>query len=119
MIVVFGSLTVDLITPVERLPTRGETVVGGSYALIPGGKGATQALAAALGAVEGQHVSMVGTVGGDAWGEVALERLREARVELSGVGKGRGHTACGFISVDPQGQTLITVSPGANMETRA
>lgn len=119
MIVVFGSLTVDLITPVERLPTRGETVVGGSYSLIPGGKGANQALAAALGSVDGQRVAMVGTIGGDAWGAVALERLRDQGVDLSRVAKGRGHTACGFISVDPQGQTLITVSPGANMETRA
>lgn len=119
MIVVFGSLTVDLITPVERLPTRGETVVGGSYTLVQGGKGANQALAAALGAADGQRVAMVGTVGSDAWGKVALERLRAAGVDLSNIAKGRGHTACGFISVDGDGQTLITVSPGANMETRA
>lgn len=119
MIVVFGSLTVDLITPVERLPSRGETVVGGSYALVPGGKGANQALAAALGSAPEQQVAMVGTVGGDAWGEAALEKLRAAGVDLSLVAKGQGHTACGFISVDGQGQTLITVSPGANMETRA
>ena len=118
MIVVFGSLTVDLITPVERLPAKGETVVGGSYMLVPGGKGANQALAAALGSSPGQRVAMVGTVGGDAWGEVALERLRAAGVDLSQIAKGREHTACGFISVDGHGQTLITVSPGANMETR-
>jgi ribokinase len=119
MIVVFGSINVDLITPVERLPTRGETVVGGDYTLVQGGKGANQALAAALGAAAGQGIAMVGTVGTDAWGELALERLRDAGVGLALIGKGRGHTACGFISVDGQGQTLITVSPGANMETRA
>jgi ribokinase len=119
MIVVFGSINVDLITPVARLPARGETVVGGDYTLVQGGKGANQALAAALGAAAGQRVAMVGTTGSDAWGGVALERLREGGVDLSAVVVGRGHTACGFISVDREGQTLITVSPGANMETRA
>lgn len=119
MIVVFGSINVDLITPVERLPMRGETVVGGDYTLVQGGKGANQALAAALGAAPGLRVAMVGTVGADAWGELALKRLRGAGVDLALIAKGRGHTACGFISVDGQGQTLITVSPGANMETRA
>lgn len=119
MIVVFGSINVDLITPVPRLPTRGETVLGGDYTLVQGGKGANQALAAARGAAPGQRVAMVGTIGPDPWGEFALERLRDAGVDLSLVAKGRAHTACGFISVDGQGQTLITVSPGANMETRA
>lgn len=119
MIVVFGSINVDLITPVARLPARGETVVGGDYTLMQGGKGANQALAAALGAAAGRRVAMVGTTGSDAWGGVALERLRDAGVDLSAVAVGRGHTACGFISVDGAGQTLITVSPGANMEARA
>ena len=119
MIVVFGSINVDLITPVPQLPERGETVVGGGYSVVQGGKGANQALAAALGGVAGQRVAMVGTVGGDAWGAFALELLRDAGVDLSAIATGSGHTACGFISVDPKGQTLITVSPGANMETRA
>ena len=119
MIVVFGSINVDLITPVPNLPARGETVLGGDYAVVQGGKGANQALAAALGAAPGQRVAMVGTIGGDPWGAFSLERLRTAGVDLSCVATGRGHTACGFISVDPKGQTLITVSPGANMETRA
>ena len=119
MIFVFGSINVDLITPVGQLPKRGETVVGGDYTIVQGGKGANQALAAARGGVAGQRVAMVGTVGGDAWGAFAIDLLREAGVDLSAIATGRGHTACGFISVDPKGQTLITVSPGANMETRA
>ena len=119
MIVVFGSINVDLITPVPHLPSRGETVLGRDYAVVQGGKGANQALAAACGGGSGQRVAMVGTVGTDAWGGFALERLAAAGVDLSCVAHGRARTACGFISVDPYGQTLITVSPGANMETCA
>jgi ribokinase len=119
MIVVFGSITVDLITPVTALPRVGETVIGGDYTIIPGGKGANQALAAALGAAPGQSVAMIGTIGADAWGALALEHLRKAGVDVTLVRTGERRTACGFISVDTNGQTLITVSPGANMETRA
>ncbi len=119
MIVAFGSITIDLITPVPHLPARGETVLGRDYAVVPGGKGANQALAAARGAQSGQRVALVGTIGGDAWGEAALEHVRAAAVDLSCVARGRLRTACGFISVDGQGQTIITASPGASMETRA
>lgn len=119
MIVVFGSFVVDLITPVPKLPARGETIVGESYVVVAGGKGANQALAAAYGSGAGAQVAMIGTVGADAWGETVLTHLRAAGVDLSLVAKGREPTACGFISVDGQGQTQITVSPGANMETRA
>lgn len=119
MIVAFGSITIDLITPVPQLPKRGETVLGRDYAVVPGGKGANQALAAQRGAQPGQRVALVGTIGGDAWGEAALEQVRAAGVDLSAVARGRLRTACGFISVDPQGQTIITAAPGASMETRA
>lgn len=119
MIVAFGSITIDLITPVPHLPMRGETVLGQDYAVVPGGKGANQALAAARGANAGQRVALVGTIGSDAWGEAALEHVRAADVDLSAVARGRLRTACGFISVDPQGQTIITAAPGASMETRA
>ncbi len=119
MIVALGSITIDLITPVPHLPARGETVLGRDYAVVPGGKGANQALAAARGAQSGQRVVLVGTVGSDAWGEAALEHVRAAGIDLSSVARGRLRTACGFISVDPQGQTIITAAPGASMETRA
>ena len=88
MIVVFGSINVDLITPVLQLPARGETVLGRDYAVVQGGKGANQALAAACGAAAGRRVAMVGTIGSDPWGPFALERLRAAGVDLSCVGTG-------------------------------
>ena len=60
MIVVFGSVNIDLVVPVERLPRPGETVLGPHYTLVPGGKGANQALAAAR---AGSAVRMIGRVG--------------------------------------------------------
>jgi ribokinase len=62
MIVVFGSINLDLITRVERIPGPGETTLGGDYATSPGGKGANQALAARR---AGAKVAMVGAVGKD------------------------------------------------------
>ena len=60
MILVFGSINVDLIIPVPHLPEPGETVLGGDYALLPGGKGGNQALAARRG---GAAVMLAGAVG--------------------------------------------------------
>ena len=80
MILVFGSLNVDVLLPVPRLPQPGETVLGGDYRLLPGGKGANQALAARR---AGAAVAMVGAVGGDDFAEVALSGLRDAGVDLA------------------------------------
>ena len=63
MILIFGSINVDLIVPVPNLPQPGETVLGGDYALLPGGKGANQALAARR---AGCEVVLAGAVGPDA-----------------------------------------------------
>ena len=60
MILTFGSINADFVVPVPKLPERGETVLGGSYDILPGGKGANQALAARR---AGAEVIFVGTVG--------------------------------------------------------
>ncbi|TIT42914.1 MAG: ribokinase, partial [Mesorhizobium sp.] len=83
MIVVVGSINLDLIANVDRLPSPGETVSGSSFSTAPGGKGANQALAAAR---AGAQVRMVGAVGKDNFAPEALALLREAKVDLSGVG---------------------------------
>lgn len=111
MITVFGSINLDLIGNVERLPRPGETVPGTAFANAPGGKGANQALAAAL---AGAPTRMVGAVGRDAFAAPALELLRAGGVDLSGVRTVDGPTGVALILVDAAGENVIAVIPGAN-----
>ena len=76
---VVGSINLDLVARVERLPRPGETLSGATLERFPGGKGANQAVAAAR---LGASVTLVGAVGEDAFAEEALAGLREAGVEL-------------------------------------
>lgn len=122
MIVVFGSLNVDIVMQVERLPGRGETVIGGRCFQVQGGKGANQACAAARAAARGPGgtpVALVGQVGEDDWGRFALARLAEAGVDLSCVGRAAGPTGCATICVDAAGENAIAVASGANFAVRA
>lgn len=116
MIVVFGSLNVDFVTRVARLPDAGETVPGGDYSVLPGGKGANQALAARR---AGAEVAMVGAVGDDAFAPLALANLAEAGVDLSGVRKVAAPTGAAFIAVDGAGRNQIVIAAGANAQARA
>ena len=84
MITVVGSINLDLIATVDRLPGPGETVPGGDFTSAPGGKGANQALAAAR---AGAEVRMVGAVGKDAFAGEALAYLKDGGVDLSGVAR--------------------------------
>jgi ribokinase len=109
---VVGSINLDLVATVERLPRPGETLNGASLAHIPGGKGANQAVAAArLGAA----VRMVGCVGRDAYASEALAGLREAEVELD-VREVDPSTGIAIILVAEDGENQIVVVPGANAE---
>lgn len=116
MIVVVGSLNVDLVVPVERVPAVGETVLGGDHARHLGGKGANQAVAAAR---AGAAVRMVGCVGDDELGAALRAGLAADAVDhayvtaLAGVPTG---LAC--IAVDASGGNAIVVSPGANARLR-
>lgn len=111
MIVVFGSINIDLVTPVERLPGAGETVLGPEYAIHPGGKGANQALAARR---AGGDVALVGAVGRDGFGEAALALLAADGVDLSGVARRDEPTGAAFIAIDRDGANQIIVAAGAN-----
>jgi len=111
MVVVFGSINLDLVTRAPRLPSPGETVTGSGFASYPGGKGANQALAAAR---AGAAVRMYGAVGRDAAAGSALALLRAAEVDVSGVLAVDAPTGCATILVDDAGENAIVVVPGAN-----
>jgi len=116
MIVVFGSINVDLVFRVTNLPRPGETVLAPSYAVVAGGKGANQAVAAAR---AGSETHMVGRVGRDGFAEAALAGLRAASVGLAGVVAGEGATGCAAICVDEAGHNQIVVASGANRAVAA
>ena len=116
MIIVFGSINVDLVCRVARTPGPGETVRGSDYALIPGGKGANQALAARR---AGAVVRLFGAIGTDGMAPVALSELAPAGVDLAGVARLDGATGLAIITVDDRGENAIVVSPGANARAKA
>jgi ribokinase len=116
MILVFGSINIDLLVPVPALPRPGETVLGGDYQLLPGGKGANQALAARR---AGAAVMMAGAVGTDGFAEAALKSLRRDGIDLELVRRGERPTGCAAIMVGEAGENLIALAPGANGEAVA
>lgn len=111
-VVVVGSVNVDLVVSVRRLPRAGETVAGGTFARHGGGKGANQAVAAAR---LGAEVAFVGAVGVDEMGEEALAELGREGVDTSHVGRLDGvATGVAAIVVDAVGENQIAVASGAN-----
>jgi ribokinase len=116
MILVFGSINVDLVVPVEALPRPGETRLGGDYALLAGGKGANQALAARR---AGAAVALAGAVGADSFAPLALGPLRAAGIDTSSVRIADRPTGCAAIMVSATGENLIAVASGANMRACA
>src|SRR6188472_1170310 len=109
-IVVVGSVNLDLVVRVARLPEPGETVGGGTFARVPGGKGANQAVACAR---LGARVRFVGAVGRDPFADEALAGLRDAGVDLN-LRETEEPTGVALILVDATGENQIVVAPGAN-----
>jgi ribokinase len=109
-IAVVGSVNLDLVARVERLPRPGETVGGASFARVPGGKGANQAVACAR---LGAEVTMIASVGHDPMADEALAGLRDAGVGLQ-LARSDEPTGVALIQVDEKGETTIAVAPGAN-----
>jgi ribokinase len=111
---VVGSINLDLVARVERLPRPGETLTGATLDRYPGGKGANQAVAAArLGAA----VTLYGAVGTDDFAHEALTLLEEEPVNT--VLRRTGATGIALILVDQHGENEIVVVPGANAEASA
>lgn len=111
-IVVVGSINMDLVTRVPRLPRPGETVLGTEFVQVPGGKGANQAVAAAR---LGAEVAMIGRVGDDAFGQALLASLGQNGVRVEFVPATQNcPSGLALIGVEDSGQNAITVIGGAN-----
>jgi ribokinase len=112
-ITVVGSLNMDLVVRAPRIPRPGETMIGGEFRTVPGGKGANQAVAAAR---LGGQVSMIGRVGGDAFAQSLLDSLVADGVNHTFVTQDpEAATGVALIVVDDAGENSIVVASGANM----
>ena len=111
-VIVVGSVNIDLVVTVARLPSPGETVIGGRFAQHHGGKGGNQAVAAAR---LGVATFFVGAVGDDDFGRAARAALEAERVDVSGLLTLSGSaTGVALILVDGRGENSIAVAGGAN-----
>jgi ribokinase len=111
-IVIVGSLNMDFVAQIEKLPMPGETVSGSAFQMLPGGKGANQAYA--VGRLGGRG-KMLGRVGEDVFGERLKASLESVGIDVSGVLTSPGEaTGVALILVAAGGQNQIVVIPGAN-----
>lgn len=115
MIVIIGSINMDLVLRVPRMPHPGETLSGGQFRTIPGGKGANQAVAAARLSADSVKVAMIACLGDDAFGAELRAALRSDGIDDSHVSTVSG-SASGVASilVDAGGQNSIVLAAGAN-----
>ena len=115
MIVVFGSINIDLVTH-AKIPAPGETTLGGDYMANPRRQGGQPGVGGAAGR---GRVALVGACGADGFAAPALALLKEAGVDLSATRQVAKPTGAAFIVVDPAGENAIVVAAGANAEARA
>ena len=111
-IVVVGSVNMDLVSRAVRMPAVGETVTGSDFRIIPGGKGANQAVAAAR---MGAQVALLGCVGDDTFGANLTNGLACAGIDLARLCVLQGEaTGVALIIVDDEGRNSIVLTAGAN-----
>ena len=110
-IAVIGSNMVDLVTYVNRMPVRGETVEAPSFEMGHGGKGANQAVAAAK---LGASVMLVTKVGDDGFADATIKHLAACGVDVRHVGRVAGSSGVATILVEPSGENCIVIVKGAN-----
>ncbi len=113
-VLVVGSLNMDLVTIVDKLPLVGESILGEDISYIPGGKGANQACA--IGRLGGS-VTMLGCVGEDNFGRIQKEQLSSCNVNVSYLKESKNKpTGTAVIYINSKGENTIVVIPGANSE---
>jgi ribokinase len=111
-IVVVGSSNTDMLIKTSHLPVPGETILGGTFIMNAGGKGANQAVAAAR---LGGNVVFIGKTGNDIFGEQSLKLLKEEGIDTSYIiSDPENPSGVALITVDANGENCITVAPGAN-----
>ena len=111
-IVVVGSSNTDMVVKSERIPRGGETVLGGEFVMVPGGKGANQAVCAAK---LGADVRLVARIGDDVFGERSLANFQAVGVDTQFVTRDAlSPSGIALITVDGTGENAIVVAPGAN-----
>src|SRR6185312_1403505 len=111
LIIVVGSINLDLVARAPRIPVAGETIIGQDFQTFFGGKGANQAVAAAR---LGAKVGMIGQLGSDAFASQLRSGLQQAGVDAAAVGETAGPSGVALISTDKDGENSIIVVPGAN-----
>lgn len=113
-IVVVGSMNMDLVVRLDKIPNSGETIFGDEFHLIPGGKGANQAVAASR---LGGDVSMIAKIGDDSFGQTLRQQLQDNSVNVDHVTKlPEVATGVAFITVEGKGENRIIVVSGANYQ---
>lgn len=110
-VLVLGSINVDIVSRVAALPLPGETVSGGPLEVLLGGKGANQAVAAAL---SGAKTQMLGCIGAQSFGLPLKEMMDRYGVDMTHVATLDGPSGAALIGVDAHAENAIIVSPGAN-----
>ncbi len=111
-IVVVGSSNTDMVVRAAKIAGPGETILGGEFIMVPGGKGANQAVCAAK---LGADVKLVARVGDDVFGQASLDNFHKVGIDTKFVTTDREHpSGIALISVDAKGENAIVVAPGAN-----
>jgi len=113
MILVVGSINMDFVIEVDKLPQKGESVHGKNIRYIPGGKGANQAVAVKR---LGADVALIGKVGEDVFGKDLRKFLENEKLDLSGLQTAPTSSGIAAINVDKSGDNTITIISGANGE---
>lgn len=114
-IIVAGSVNMDLVVRASRMPKEGESLIGSGFTMVPGGKGANQAVAAAR---LGSTTHFVGRVGSDVFGTSLRENLASCGVNTDHLIEDDGPSGIAMIIVNDAGQNSIVVALGANGEVR-
>lgn len=108
---VIGSMNMDLVVETNKYPIGGETVRGKSFHQIPGGKGANQACA--IGRLGGD-VSFIGACGKDEYGNILINNMKDAGVNVDNIERVDKSTGIASITIEKNGENRIIIIPGAN-----